>query len=102
MKRDFININLSTQYLDDDDQWQDVTITCRACRNPYHNPITEPYEPFLDIEDFQCLEFDWIDCGPFEEEITKAFYRAEFDGLNYWEDTQSEKIQPQTVLEMAA
>ncbi len=100
MKRDFITLKICTQYLDEDDQWQDVTITCRAARNPYFNPITEAYEPFLDVENFRCPEFEWLESGPFEDEITKAFYEAEADGLTYWENTQEVAAVP--VFEMAA
>lgn len=100
MKRNFITLKISTQYLDENDQWQDVTISCRAARNPYFNPITEPYEPFLDVENFRCAEYDWLGCEVFEDEITKAFYEAEADGLTYWENTQEVAVVP--VFEMAA
>lgn len=100
MKRDWINIKISTQYLDENDEWQDVTISCRARRNEYFNPITEPYEPFLDIENFRCAEYDWLGCEVFEDEITEAFYEAEADGLTYWENTQEIAAVP--VFEMAA
>lgn len=94
-------ITIRAKFLNDDDEWQEVTVSAKVTRNKYFNPITEPYEPAFDIENFHCVEFPALPSDAFEEELIQEFYRVEERQYCYYEDTHQEKVSP-PVFEMAA